>query len=274
MLKDILSRYDGFIVDLWGVVHDGSALYPNALATLQHMHALGKKVVFLSNAPRKAVVAEATLTRLGVDRSLYARVITSGQVAYDMLHTSMPYGPQYYYLGPGKDENIIGDLCEYHRVDSPFDADFVLNTGYEEDFQPHEDVLPTLQRLHEAGLPLLCINPDREVVKQDGTVMLCAGALAKAYEEMEGVVRYIGKPYPEVYDVAKGEFAADARLLCIGDNPLTDIRGAFAAGIDSVLITGGVLQVIHGALDAASVRNVCLDAKAMPTYVLPSFSLT
>jgi len=273
MLKDIIGRYDGFIVDLWGVVHDGTALYPHALATLQELNAQNKPVVFLSNAPRKAAFAIETLTRLGVTPDLYKKVITSGQVAHDLLHASMPYGPQYYYLGPGKDEEILADLCEYHRVNNAFDADFVLNTGYEVDFQPHAEVLPVLEHLQEAGLPLLCVNPDMEVVKQDGTVMLCAGTLAQAYEKMEGVVRYIGKPYPEVYAIAKREFAESAQLLCIGDNPLTDIRGAFAAGLDSALITSGILQVKHGALDANTVRHICVESKAVPTYILTEFAL-
>jgi HAD superfamily hydrolase (TIGR01459 family) len=273
MLKEILSRYDGFIIDLWGVVHDGTSLYPGALGVLHYLRDAGKPVVFLSNAPRRASAAIATLEKLGIDAGLYRGVITSGQVAYDMLRTSMPYGPQYYYLGPSKDEEILADVCEYHRVENAFDADFVLNTGYEADFQPHEEVMPTLQILQEAGLPLLCINPDMEVVKQDGTVMLCAGTLAKAYEEIEGVVRYIGKPHKEVYGVARTLFNPEANLLCIGDNPLTDIRGAFASGLDSVLITDGVLKVKHGALSAAEASRICTESKAVPTYIIASFAL-
>lgn len=274
MLQQLFSKYDGFIVDLWGVVHDGTALYPGALEALQELKRLNKRIVFLSNAPRKASMAEETLAKLGVDTSLYHKVITSGQVAYDWLHSGMPYGPQYYYLGPSKDENIIADVCEYHRVDAVHDADFVLNTGYEFDFQPHHEVLPLLHSMQQAGLPLLCVNPDMEVVKQDGTVMLCAGTLAKAYEAMEGVVRYIGKPHPEVYAKARAEFAADANVLCIGDNPFTDILGGNAAALDTLLITGGVLQVAHGNMDEASARQRCKAAKALPTYVAAAFALS
>lgn len=311
----LTSSYDGFIIDLWGVVHDGTQLYPGALDALKHLHDAGKPVVFLSNAPRRSHMAKDTLDRLGIPEHYYTRVITSGEVAYQRLQRDHGWlGTRYYYLGPGKDENIADGLSGYTRVTTIADADFVLNTGYEVDFQPHHDVLPLLGALHNYTLPLLCVNPDMEVVKQDGTHMLCAGTLAAAYEAIGGKVVYVGKPHADVYLAAKAAVIGTApalgkridtlttalavtsgvlgeigklmaslwgslgnpsgpKLLAIGDNPLTDILGAGRMGIDSLLITGGVLSHHHGAISESRARELCAEHGAQPTWVAERFSV-
>lgn len=264
-LQDIVAPYEGLIVDLWGVIHDGTALYPGVAETLAWLHAQGKPVVFLSNAPRVSAKARAVLDKLGINPAHYVDVITSGQVAHDLLDQDHDWlGTKYYYLGPSKDEDILADLPEYTRVSDPSQAKFVLNTGYERDFQPHEDVLPTLKKLLQHKLPLLCVNPDHEVVKLDGTQMLCAGTLAEAYSDMGGPVDYVGKPFEDVYERALNVLGS-GNVLCIGDNPLTDIMGAQEEGLDSLLITGGILAIRGEEPDLDIID---------PTHVLPSFSLT
>ncbi len=262
--QDIVAPYEALIVDLWGVIHDGTALYSGVSETLAWLHAQGKPVVFLSNAPRVAAKARTVLNELGINPAHYLDVITSGQVAHDLLAGDTEWlGTHYYYLGPSKDEDVLHDLPGYIRVASPREAQFVLNTGYEKDFQPHDEALPMLGTLLQHHLPLLCINPDHEVVKLDGTQMLCAGTLADAYVEMGGHVEYVGKPFDDVYDVAFNLLGTD-NVLAVGDNPLTDIIGAQEMGIDSLLITGGILAARKEKADLEMI-----DA----TFVLPSFTL-
>lgn len=293
-LQEIISNYDALIVDLWGVIHDGAALYPNVAETLALLRELHKPVLFLSNAPRVSAKAQANLDRLGIPRSHYLDIVTSGQVAHDLLArmeggltppsrsalTPAASGSAkpthatknlYYYVGPSKDEDVLADLPHYTRTEEPAHAQFILCTGYEEDGQPHEEIIPLLlQLLH---LPMLCINPDMEVVKIDGTQMLCAGAVATEFTQLGGKVAYIGKPFPEVYQVCK-LILGNSRMLCVGDNPATDIKGANDAGLDSLLITGGVLKARYGAdLTEANAREICAIAKVNPTYVLDGFGL-
>jgi HAD superfamily hydrolase (TIGR01459 family) len=270
-LREFAAHYDGFLIDLWGVVHDGTALYPHALGALQFLATQRKPVVFLSNAPRRAAKAQQNLTRLGIDASLYRTVITSGEVAHAWLASAPHLGARYYYLGLSKDEDILDGLAAYTQVASPAEAEFVLNTGYETDFQPHAEILPVLQQLLQHNLPILCVNPDLEVVKQDGTQMLCAGSVAAEYARMGGSVHYVGKPHKNAYEAALSHLP-EGKILMIGDNPLTDILGAKGAGIDALLITGGVLHVQHGALSEAQARTLCAQHGAHPTYVLPWFS--
>jgi len=263
-LQDIVAPYEALIVDLWGVIHDGTALYPGVAETLAYLHEQGKPVVFLSNAPRVADKARVVLDKLGINRAHYLDVITSGQVAHDILAEDHEWlGTRYYYLGPSKDEDILSTLPAYTRAKGVDDADFVLNTGYEYDFQPHEEVLPTLHKLLAANLPLLCVNPDHEVVKIDGTQMLCAGTLADEYAELGGQVEYIGKPFEDVYERAFNLLGTD-KVLAVGDNPLTDLIGATESDIDSLLITGGILAIRGEEPDLDMIGA---------TYALPRFGL-
>ena len=84
-ITPLAERYDGFVVDLWGVVHDGVQAYPGVTEALAQLQAAGKRVVFLSNAPRRSWVVEELLARLGVPRELYVDAVTSGEVAWEML---------------------------------------------------------------------------------------------------------------------------------------------------------------------------------------------
>jgi HAD superfamily hydrolase (TIGR01459 family) len=270
-LRTMIEHYDAFIVDLWGVIHDGDTLYPGVAETLRVVNELGKPVVFLSNAPRVAEKARQNLIRLGIPDEYYQDIVTSGQVAHDILAAN-PTRKTYYYLGPSKDEDVLANVLNATRTKDITQADFILNTGYQFDGQPHEEIIPLLKQL--LPLPLLCINPDMEVVKQDGSQILCAGAVAAEYTAMGGKSAYIGKPFPEVYAAAKALLPNAERILCVGDNPATDIKGANDAGFDSLLVTGGILNVRYGdALGEAEARQICSIAGVNPTHILPGFSI-
>ena len=271
-IYELILAYDAFIIDLWGVMHDGSKLYPGAKDFITQLREQNKQVIYLSNAPRKASKAVETLDRLGIEPKLYDQVITSGQVAHDMLAKSKTWGLTYYYLGPGKDEDILQGL-HYQQTDDPAEANFILNTGFEYDYQPEAEIEPTLAKLLEQQLPLLCVNPDLEVVKQDGTQLLCAGWVANRYRELGGDVTLIGKPYGDVYDVCISQFkqVPQQRILAIGDNLLTDILGANNKDIDCLLLTGGILKSEHGkTLDDDALGMLCDAHGARPTYVATS----
>ncbi len=268
-LNDIISNYDALIVDLWGVIHDGDRLYPGVAETLRVLHELRKPVLFLSNAPRVSAKAQTNLDRLKIPRAHYLDIVTSGQVAHDLLGRD-PAAKRYFYLGPSKDEDVLSDLPHYQKTNAE-GAAFILCTGYEVDGQPHEEIVPLLaQLLH---LPMLCINPDMEVVKQDGTQILCAGAVAAEFTKMGGRVAYIGKPFREVYDVCK-LLLGNLRILAVGDNPATDIKGANDAGFDSLLITGGIMKTRYGeAITDADAKEICAIAGVSATYMLDGFGL-
>lgn len=274
-IAELSDHYDAYLIDLWGVMHDGSTLYAGADAALAHLRSKQKSVIFLSNAPRKAIRAIKVLSRLGIDPHHYDHMVTSGQTAHDRLKASDHYGSRYYYLGPGKDEDVLDGL-DYDAVTDPNKADFILNAGFEYDYQPEAEIEPLLQRLAALELPLLCINPDLEVVKQDGTRLLCAGWVAARYEALGGLVDYVGKPHRAIYDHCLALLGNPARsnVLAIGDNLLTDITGANRMGIDSLLIKGGIMASEHGTLpDAAQLAQSYAQSAATPTFVADRFTI-
>ncbi len=263
-LSELAPRYDGFLLDLWGVVHDGSHLYPGVHDVLVKLHDAGKKIIFVSNAPRRSKKVEAVLTQLGVEPSLYIEAISSGELGYRWLaEGKAPWGKRYYYIGPSKDADIAEGLDLIHADDIKI-ADFLMNVGFGSEAQSSDDWMPLLRAARAQGLPMLCLNPDLEVVKQTGERFECAGVLAQHYERLGGAVTWFGKPYPEVYEYCFGKLKVDkSKILAIGDSLETDIPGAQKAGIDSMLVTGGILKK-H---TADAVANMCSELRLSPNYV-------
>jgi HAD superfamily hydrolase (TIGR01459 family) len=90
---------------------------------------------------------------------------------------------------------------------------------------------------------MVCANPDLVVIHA-GRQEICAGALALRYEQLGGRVQYFGKPHPPIYRdclVLLG-ISDRRRILAVGDSLRTDIAGANGAGIDGLLVLGGIHQ--------------------------------
>lgn len=273
-LTKIAKDYEGFILDLWGVVHDGSALYPGVLPCLQTLRRMGKKIVFLSNAPRRASRVIDTLNKLGVTPDLYDHAISSGEVAHSFLAHPTDDQLCYYYMGPEKDSGLLGDL-PYVRTMEISEAKFILNVDVEHPGQQVTELDPLLETARLYSLPMVCVNPDIVVVKITGERIWCAGAVAQRYELMGGEVSYFGKPYGEVYEAAFTLLTKIERkhILAVGDNVDTDILGANNCGIDSALVTGGILLHELGASpDPYTLREYCERKGALPTYVIPGLT--
>lgn len=270
-LQALASQYDGYIIDLWGTVHDGVQPYPGALECLRALSAAGKRVVLLSNAPRPASVIATQLEGFGVDRSLYHGVMTSGEETHrQMLARTDPWfarlGNRVLHIGGVHDLGLYEGL-DIERVSDAGMADFVMNTGpdLERGVSTLEPYLPELRACLARNLPMICANPDRVVVK-GGNRQICAGALAAFYAEQGGDVRWIGKPYPGVYQPVFAMLDVPrTRILAIGDALGTDIRGAAAVGVDSLWILGGIHQEMIGndmALATAEARAAGLQPTA------------
>ena len=256
-LGELAAAYDAFIVDLWGVVHDGVRPYPAALDALAHL--APRPVLLLSNAPRRAASARNMLRRMGVADTLYTSLLTSGEATWLALRDrTNPWfarlGTRVYHLGPQRDRNVLEGL-DLTITARPDEADFVVNTGPDDDMHDPgtlETFLPELQACLDARLPMICANPDL-VVMRDGVRILCAGSLARHYAASGGDVASLGKPDPAIYAMALAELRAPAaRVLAIGDSLHTDIGGAQGAGIDSLWVLGGIHAAALGGDDAAA----------------------
>jgi HAD superfamily hydrolase (TIGR01459 family) len=249
----LAPRYDGLILDLWGVVHDGVAPLPGVLECLRTLIEVGKRVVLLSNAPRRSSDVVDRISRIGVPPGLYHHVMSSGEEAWQYLaRRDDPFyarlGRRCLHIGSERDTGIRAGLG-LELVETAEEAEFILNTGPAGWDDQVEDYAALLRGALACGVPMVCANPDF-VVMHGGRLALCAGALAQWYEERGGRVRWHGKPFPSVYDRCLDLLGIDdrSRILAIGDSLRTDIAGAAGAGIDSVLIIGGIHADEFGAI--------------------------
>ncbi|MBV9783000.1 MAG: TIGR01459 family HAD-type hydrolase [Acidisphaera sp.] len=242
----LAARYGGFIIDLWGVVHDGVTPYEGAVDCLQRLRASGKPTVLLSNAPRRAAVAQEGMRAMGIPDALYTGILTSGEATHRMLRDrSDPWfaalGERVFHLGPARDRNVMEQLS-LQRVEHPGEATFVLNTGPDDRRSPTDiaEYEAVLQDCARHRLPMVCANPDLEVIR-GGNRVICAGALAERYQALGGAVRSVGKPDPAIYRPVLAMLDLPARaVLAVGDALRTDIAGAAAAGIDACWVLGGI----------------------------------
>jgi HAD superfamily hydrolase (TIGR01459 family) len=170
-------------------------------------------------------------------------------------------------------------------VQDPDDADFVLAHGTEalgvgvDGVGAHRQPLPMLKAVLQAcaarNLPLVVANPD--VVTVHGTELrTMPGTLARWYAEFGGEVHTMGKPAGVMYDGALALLGGVERhrVLAVGDSLEHDIAGACGAGIDSVLVAGGIhaAQLLpEGTIEVNGARlaQLCDEYGAAPRYVMP-----
>ncbi len=280
-LSALSERYDAFILDLWGVLHDGVRTFPKAIACLEELKHRDKRVLILSNAPRRAEAVAQRNIELGIASHLWDAVMSSGEAAWWHLAARpdawyQALGAHCYHLGPARDQGMREGL-DYAFVDEIGAADFILNTGALSPEDTSTSYDPLLEDALGRGLPMVCANPDLEVIR-GGRREICAGAIALRYEELGGEVRYHGKPHRQIYETCFALLGGCARerIVAVGDSLRTDIAGAGGAAIDGIFVTGGVQGEELGAdaggnVDPARLAAFCDAAGQRPTAALPVF---
>ncbi len=273
----LAAGYDGFILDLWGVIHDGVSSYPGAAACLEALRDAGKRVVLLSNAPRREQRVRRQLGRMGINDDLYAGVMTSGEATHLMLRDRpdawyQALGRQVFHIGPERDRNVFEGL-DYAVAETPAGADFVLNTGPDDLADPVDPAAydAVLRACAASALPMICANPDLEVIR-GGVRVVCAGTLAVRYQAMGGEVRSLGKPDPAIYGPVMAMLGLPPeRVLAVGDALRTDIAGAAAVGVDACWVLGG-LHGEHLGVDPTRIEAEAAAAGLSPVAAIPRFT--
>lgn len=279
----IAGLYDGYVLDLWGVLHDGVAAYPGAPEALRRLRGAGARIVLLSNSPGRRAGVAARMERMGIGPDLYDALVTSGEETFlalrdrpDAFHAAL--GRRIFHLGPPPDRHLFEGLEGFEVLDRPDGAELCVVTGTADADARAGDFDAELSACLARGLPMLCANPDLVVI-QGGREWLCAGAIAARYEGMGGRVAWHGKPHPAVYRRALGLLgvADSSRVLAVGDSLRTDVAGAAAAGVDCLFVTRGVHRDALGLRDggtAAPERMAALldGAPHRPRWSAPAFA--
>lgn len=276
-IVDIAERYDAFLVDVWGVLHDSVRAYPGAPECLQHLQRRGKRVILLSNAARRSSLLEEEFSAFGILPSMYECIVSSGELAWQAFAAGNDpelerLGQRYYLFGSARYRLTEGlPLLRATRLAA---ADFLLAVGVAGSPQSTAEYEEVLQEAAGRGLPMVCANPDIWVVR-NGIIGIAPGALAARFKELGGKVIYFGKPYQAVYhrcfDILEG--VARSRIVAAGDALITDIAGAEAQKIDSLLVAGGIhkdhLEDIPEG--SAGLAEICLEHNRFPTMLSKAF---
>ena len=256
-LKSIVDSYDLFFIDIWGVVHNGIKLYDNSLEVLENLSNLNKEFILLTNAPRPSSTVVNFLKKMGLNK-FFENVFTSGEAALKYLIKDLK-NKKFFHIGPSTRDFDLFKSFEKNKVLNIKDADYLLCSGL---FDDHSDNLNYYKSLFSEHISkkMICTNPDLIVDRGDKREY-CAGSVAKIFEEIKGEVIYFGKPYPPVYNLSSE--TKKKKVLCIGDNLNTDIKGANIQNYDSLLITNGIHRY---EISKIKLNNVIEKYKAKVDY--------
>tara|TARA_B100001063_G_scaffold232295_1_gene247243 strand:- start:1232 stop:2050 length:819 start_codon:yes stop_codon:yes gene_type:complete len=233
-ISSIVNDYQLFYVDLWGVVHNGVFLHQEAIKALNEIAKKNKEYILLTNAPRPNHAVKSFLEKLGMEKTIRDHVFTSGEAALNYLKKNL-LGETFFHIGPPRDFDLFKDLKK-KKIKNIEDCGYILCTGL---FDNHNEDLKYYKSLFENNLEkkMICTNPDL-IVDRGSKRELCAGSVAMVFEKMGGQVIYFGKPYPEVYNQSINN--KNKKILSIGDNLNTDIKGANLLNFDSLIISNGI----------------------------------
>jgi HAD superfamily hydrolase (TIGR01459 family) len=280
-LSALADHFDAFLVDQWGVLHDGATPYPGARDCLERLAAAGKRVIVVSNSGRRTGPNAALLAATGFPAACYTAVVTSGEIAWRALgERADPFfaglGRRCLLFSRGGDRSIVSGL-DLEPVATAEQADFILASGVETPLKRLVDYEPLLAAGRARDLPMICANPDFIGVSPDGLVA-GPGAIARHYEAIGGTVRWIGKPYPEIYAAAQAVLGdpLPGRVAAIGDSLAHDVAGGKAAGLATVLVMSGIHESsFAGAADqagrVAALRSLGAEAGEWPDWLIPAF---
>ena len=232
--KFLIREHDLIYIDIWGVVHNGIKLYEDAVDVLDHLFQLNKEYILLTNAPRPNRTVKNFLSEMGLSKNHCDKVYTSGEATLKYLEKNL-CNLKFFHIGPPKDFDLFLPFKK-NKTEDIEKSDFLLCTGLYEGYLDNLNYYKELLS-NKKKLKMICTNPDLIVDKGDKREF-CAGSVAKIYEEQGGEVDYFGKPYPLVYNLAAN--LNDKKILCIGDNLNTDIKGANLQNFKSLFITGGI----------------------------------
>jgi HAD superfamily hydrolase (TIGR01459 family) len=274
-LESVLAGYDALVCDVWGVLHNGRGVFPEAVAALQNARRRGLIVALVSNVPKPRDPIPGQLDRLGCPRDAWDAIITSGDAIRAELVIRAP-GPML-KIGPDDDAVLWGGMG-LEQTDDVGSARFMaisgLNDPVREDVGDYAGLLAAAKA---RDLELLCANPDL-VVRIGDRLIVCAGAVAAEYARIGGRVVMAGKPFAPIYRLAfaeidgvAGRVVDKSRILAIGDGIGTDIIGANTAGIDALFIASGIhgeKLKSGGALDPALIEAAFTSENAHARYIM------
>lgn len=280
-LKDIINDFDTFILDQWGVLHNGGDAFSSAIATLEFLKLHNKKVVILSNSGNTHHFSYQRLTDSGIRRDLYIDVLTSGDHMRHNFNQGKFTGLGTKALVFGWDDDVATTVLEDCGLTSAGIEDASLILCYGVGRGAVADYQTELEVAYARGLEMIVSNPDLVAMSPDGGLKLCPGSIANAYAAMGGKVHWHGKPQAQVYDMCHTLLGGWDNAIAVGDSLEHDIRGANTAGIASLFLTTGIhadelrakMTNKEDVICASIVADLSREFSVMPSHYIDWFQV-
>ena len=237
-LMPLSDSYDGFLIDLDGVVWLGHDPIEGSAEALTALARVGKPVVFVTNSPRITPAEQARiLQEHGIDAS-QDQVVTAGQTLIEITRNEVGDGARIYAIGTsGFKEQLKTAGFELLSPERWQEAAAVLVTGHPR-FDYEE--LKAASMAARAGAFLATIGRDPTMPMPDG-LWPGTGSIVAAVETASGREAVVaGKPERPIFELGLAVLGlpADSRVAMVGDRLDTDVGGAQRAGIDGILMAG------------------------------------
>lgn len=290
-LEELIDQFDGILLDAYGVFWNGNSLglMPNAEKVFNRFMMANKHVGILSNSSQLAEKEKNKLEKWGIFASKhYHFYLTSGEIGKNaLLDLKLPFpvvSKKFFPLfKPHPQFSSYYDLFKetsFTETFDPSEADFIyLNIPHIEGKDQTESVVfqEEINRILPLKLPMICFNPDKVAFEGNPlNAVIRQGAIGSLYEKRGGKVHYTGKPYPQAFQIAIDQFEKVGirreKIVMIGDNPETDIRGANQVNLASALITETGVMGFHLKEKGSSAFDM-IHKSDTPSFYLKSFNL-
>ncbi|MGE5282683.1 MAG: HAD-IIA family hydrolase [Chloroflexota bacterium] len=255
------DEFDGFLIDLDGVVWIGREPVPGAVGALRALSERGKEVVFVTNnSVRHPHEYAARLRDMGVSTA-DERVVTAGASTAQLAAATVNGSGTAFVIGaPGFKELVAAAGLRLLDGEEAMAADAVVVSGHRE-FDYAE--LLTATRALQNGAALFATSRD-PTLPMPGGAWPGTGATLAAIETASGKTAEIGgKPEPHLFEQARALIPGAERVAMVGDRIASDIVGAQRAGLPTVLVLSGACSREDAAAAAPPPDHVLDDLSGL-----------
>ena len=272
-IEEIINDYDNFIIDQWGVMHDGTFGYEHAVNSINILNSNNKNLFIISNSSKRSKSSIDRLPKLGFKKNSFINTVTSGEMIWQLLKKKFLGDKNkkncFHIYDEEKEDGLdFRDGLNFNFVEKVEEADLILACTPFTKLQP-VDYIPLLEVAYKKGITMYCANPDFETVEGNSNKnVFCMGAIGEIYKKMGGNVIIKGKPDVSIYTETTNQINLEKkRTVAIGDSLFHDIQGANNFEIDSVLVKSGIHK------DLNQINNLIKNHQITPTYIIDKFSI-
>lgn len=233
----LADDFDGFLVDLDGVVWVGREPVPGAPEALRRLIEEGKEIVFVTNnSVHQPTAYAARLREIGIPTA-EDRAITAGAATAQLAVERVGANATAFVIGaPGFKETVAASGLTLLNGEAGRSADAVVVSGHRE-FDYAELLTATFAL--RAGASLFATSRD-PTLPMPGGAWPGTGATLAAIETASGKTAEIGgKPERHLFEQARALIPSAARVAMVGDRIASDIEGGRRAGLATVLVLSG-----------------------------------